>query len=428
MRRQSFSASLAAALTFSLSALCALSASSAMEPPAPASVGRVAFLDDSVPGWAVRGAAFGVWTELADGGEYAFDADTRETFDAGSIVFDAFASELEYERAPGTLGLGAVLRGQIDPPVVSPTTQSATQYGYKTYTYEAAQNSSVNPPATFQDPTTFRKLFKYQQDCSGSFTYIPRNNGGLGVIEGGGGLYFAVPCETLRGANINQGVFRLTPSFNYTGFQSPKGKDIGIDLPNNVFDAGLDTSFSVNVNDFEGTIAVQVGVASEFKKLTGDTVYVRGRAEGSLPVTDDRKVRVLGGVGYYNRIKYKLVPIAGVVWKPNETNEFRLVFPDPMWGRFLRKVNDVDWWFFVRGDIGGGKWLVTDFEHKVNNKATYNFDYNDYRVSTGLRFQCPKGLVGSFEVGGAFGREVRTKAGVVYKPKSAVELSVGLFY
>lgn len=335
----------------------------------------------------------------------------------------------------------AVVRAQISPPVVSPTSSysfsegdayNAGYNGYNgyapSYTYEQAESGAMNPPATMEDPTTIKRIFKYQQDCSKTFLYIPRADDGLGVFEGGGGLYFAIPCQTLKGANVNNGIFRLTPSFNLTSFRKPKNRDLGIDLPQYVFDLGVDTSFSVALNDFEGTVAVQVGVASEFEKLTKDTIYVRGRAEGSLPVDDERKVRVLGGVAYYNRIRYKLVPIAGLVWRPNAQNEFRLVFPDPMWGHFLTQVNETEWWFFVRGDIGGGKWLLTDFEHKINDEATYNFDYNDYRVSTGVRFNCPSGIVGSFEVGGSFGREIRTKAGTVYKPKSAVTLGVGLFF
>ncbi|MDD3588792.1 MAG: hypothetical protein PHO46_00775 [Thermoguttaceae bacterium] len=357
----------------------------------------------------------GIWRSLGSTGSLSdADAESRAT--------NLFDDSFDYVSASSAF----IVRGQIQPPVVSPST--AMTYGPPTYTYETATEGAVNPPATMEDPTTLKKVFKYQQDCSKTFLYIPRTNNGLGVIEGGGGLYFAFPCEAFRNSSINGGVFRLTPTFNYTGFQTPKSTTITPDIPNNVFDAGVATSFSISVHDLEGTVEVQAGIASEFEKIKGDAFYLRGRAEASLPVDDDRTTRLLGGVAYYNRLDYKLVPIAGVVWKPNANNEIRFVFPDPRWGHFIIRKNETDWWFFVSGDIGGGKWLMTDHNHKINGDPTYCFDYNDYRVTTGVVFDCSKGLKGSLEVGGAFGREIVTKEGTVYKPKSSVLLKAGLFF
>ena len=387
------------------------------------------FLFDS-PSWALDAAQRGVWGDLAMETEAALESGEDDGFDGywtdGALDPLAFADPLAFD-APSPFA-DPIFRGQVSPPVVSPTTESQN-YGYRTYTYESA---NVNPPATMEDyknnPTTIKRMFKYQQDLSGSFVYVPRAKNGIGLIEGGVRLFFAFPCQTFRDNNINEGVLAITPSFDYTNFQTPKHKSVGINLPKNVFDAGLTTSFKLSLNDFQGGVEVQVGVASTFKKITGKAIYVRGRAEGSLPVDDERKVRVLGGVGYYDRVKIKLLPIAGIVWTPNTKNELRIVFPDPMWGHFLTKVNETDWWFYVHGDIGGGRWLMSDPKHLIKGKRTYNFDYNDYRVGVGLRFDCPKGLKGSFEVGGAFGREIHTKAGKMFKARDSVYLSAGLFF
>ena len=378
-----------------------------------------AFLDadedvDFQPLSAAPTSNYGIWRSLASPSE-AFE---YRPFSIGD--YDDYSDDYLYDYSDW------IVRGQIQPPVVSPST--STTYGPTTYTYDMASESSVNPPVTMEDPTTLRKVFKYQQDCSKSFAYIPRTKNGLGVIEGGTGLYFAFPCEAFRNGNINQGVFRLTPTFNYTNFSKPKDRTFSPFIPKNVFDAGLATSFSLAVNDLEATVEVQGGIASEFRKITGKSFYLRGRAEGSLPVDDERKTRILGGVAYYNRIKFKILPVAGVVWKPNANNEIRLVFPDPRWGHFLVRNNGTDWWFFVSGDLGGGRWLMTDVNHPVKGKKSFNIDYNDYRVTTGLVFDCPQGFKGSFEVGGAFGRELKTKEGTLYKPKSAVILKAGLFF
>ena len=360
---------------------------------------------------------YGIWRSLASSDE-SFEYRPFSIGDYDDYSDDSVGYFSDYA--------DLIVRGQIQPPVVSPST--STTYGSTTYTYDMASEGAVNPPVTMEDPTTLRRVFKYQQDCSKSFVYIPRTKNGLGVIEGGTGLYFAFPCEAFRNGNINQGVFRLTPTFNYTNFSKPKDRTFSPTIPKNVFDAGLATSFSLAVNDLEATVEVQGGIASEFRKITGKSFYLRGRAEGSLPVDDERKTRILGGVAYYNRIKFKILPVAGVVWKPNANNEIRLVFPDPRWGHFLVRNNGTDWWFFVSGDLGGGRWLMTDVNHPVKGKKSFNIDYNDYRVTTGLVFDCPQGFKGSFEVGGSFGRELKTKEGSLYKPKSAVILKAGLFF
>ncbi len=404
------------------------------------------------PAWARKNANRGIWIEFSEdagranaspnfdviNAEYGFasscsfdgaNLDDSETFNASGSFETLDPFEIPFAARSRRNAQNSIFRAQIQPPVVSPTTDSYN-YGGKTYTFESASN--VDPPAALDDgrrnPTTLRRLFKYQQDLSASAAYIPRSNDGLGVFEVGGRLFFAFPCEVFRSGRINKGVFRLTPNFDFTSMSLPKNKTLGLDVPKNLFNAGLSTSFSLDVEDFVGEIEVQVGVASQFKKITGDAFYIRGRAEGSLPVDDDRRLRILGGVAYYDRIKYKLVPVVGALWSPNDKNEFRLVFPDPHWGHFLTKVNSTDWWFFAHGYIGGGTWLMSDTKHKIGNKTAYNFDYDDYRVGVGLRFDCPQGLKGSFEVGGAFGREIKTKAGTLYKPKDSVYLSGGIFF
>ena len=106
----------------------------------------------------------------------------------------------------------------------------------------------------------------------------------------------------------------------------------------------------------------------------------------------------------------------------------RLAFPNPRWDHYLTKVNETDWWLFVNGDIDGNSWLMYDSETTVRGKNSFRVDYNDYKVGVGVSFDCPTRLRGSFEVGGSFGREMRTKNGSIYEPKSAVYLKFGLLY
>ncbi len=331
-------------------------------------------------------------------------------------------------------------RGQSDaiPPVESP---SRTTIGESSI-FSSTTNVTVPPVVgndrpfepvqaqTTSESTTLQKVFKNSQNISGSYLFMPRGKkNGLGVNEIEARLLFAFPCKAMQNLNsTNNGYFLLTPSFVYDNFSLSHTHNSAIKLPTNVFDAGLTTSFMTAYNDLEAKVDFSIGVASSFKKIHGKAIYYRGRAEISLAVDNDKRIRALGGVEYLDRIRYKLVPIFGVKWNPNEQNVFRLVFPNPEWYHFLTKVNETDWWFFLKGDIGGGRWYMSDLDAPVRGKTSYNVDYNDYRFGGGVAFDCSTRLKGSFEVGGAFKRELRTKFGKEYAPRNSVYLKVGLFY
>ena len=58
----------------------------------------------------------------------------------------------------------------------------------------------------------------------------------------------------------------------------------------------------------------------------------------------------------------------------------------------------------------------------VDNEASVQVDYNDYRVSVGLEFDRFSGINGLFEVGLAFNRELYSDGTVLFEPNSTVYL------
>ena len=334
----------------------------------------------------------------------------------------------------GTLGETFVVRGQIEPPVTSPTPTSSTQIG-ESIVYDSTA-PFVIPPVTGDDPefaplaptldeeaTTIQKIFKYRDDISASYMFVPEGSSrGLGMHEVEGRLLFAIPWDTMRERTcFNNGFFLLTPSFKYNHWSQSDVPSAPFRMPDSTFDAGLTTLFATNLRDLEVKIEVSVGVASSFDKVDCDAFYIRGRAMGALPIDNDKQVKATGGLIYYDRIEYKIVPSGGIIWRPNQQNIVRLVYPDPRWSRYIAKLNETDWWFYIGGEIGGGRWLIEE------NGETFNTDYNDYRVGLGLTFACDK-MKGCVEVGGAFGRELVSKRGVWYEPKDSVYLKTGFLF
>jgi hypothetical protein len=236
----------------------------------------------------------------------------------------------------GALGSSLVLRGQ-QPPVESPTT-TAARIGESTVYGSTA--TFVLPPVTGDDPafepitptldddaTTVQKIFKYRDDISASYLFIPKGgSNGLGVNEVEGRILFAIPWKTLRERTcFNNGLFLLTPSFKYNHWSQADAPATAFKMPSSTFDAGLTTLFATNLRDLEVKVEVSVGVASSFKKIDCDALYIRGRAMGALPIDSDKQVKATGGLIYYDRIEYKIVPSGGLIWRPNEQSVVRLV-------------------------------------------------------------------------------------------------------
>lgn len=339
------------------------------------------------------------------------------------------------------LGDDYVYRGQNANAVIPPAESTSTTSTIGTTTVSSATSDVVAPPVVGSDkpfdpqpitpsngePTTFQKIFKYRQELSGYYMFIPRNNkNGLGFHELNARLLFAIPCKTMQSVNnMNNGYFLLTPNFTYDHLKISKDKGGG---SGNFFDAGLTTTFLANYNDVEAHVDFSIGVSSSFKKVTCKSIYYRGRAEVGLPIDNQKQVKLFGGVEYLDAIRYKLVPIVGIKYDPNPQNQLRIAFPNPRWDHYLTKVNETDWWLFVHGDITSQRWLVHSNMISVKGKHDFNIDYTDYKIGVGVSFDCPTRLRGSFEVGGAFGREMRAAFGTFYKPKNAVYLKAGLLY
>lgn len=267
---------------------------------------------------------------------------------------------------------------------------------------------------------------RFWDSFSLNYTYIPRSSQtkGLGINEFDLAGRFAFPCKLLPHANDNavSGYWFIAPSFGLTLWDGPTGyPEHAMSMPSKTFEAAM--AFGARpqfTKDFGVELWVQVGVASSFKKLSSDAIFIRGRALGTLRINE--QIEAVGGVVYYDRNRYKLLPSGGITWKPNDGNLWYLVFPNPKLSRFLRKVNETDWWGYVQGDIGGGRWLVHEEQGKVN------VDYNDYRVGVGVTFSTPSSIAGSLEVGGAFGRELYSWGTAWYEPKSMVYLKGGIMY
>ncbi len=202
------------------------------------------------------------------------------------------------------------------------------------------------------------------------------------------------------------------------------------DLPPFVFDAYLDGAWNPQVTPwFGGELSFRVGVYSDFKRVTEESLRYMGKGLAVLSFSPSIKIKA--GMWYLDRNRIKLLPAGGLVWTPNPDTYFNILFPDPKIGRRLANYGNTEWWLYARGEYGGGAWTVK----RVNpvpavNDTLDSVDYNDLRCGVGLEFMNQGGLNGLFEVGVAFEREIRyrSKLPEVVHPNTTVFLRGGLGY
>ena len=204
------------------------------------------------------------------------------------------------------------------------------------------------------------------------------------------------------------------------------------DLPPRTYDAYLDFAWNPQMTTWlGGELDVRIGVYSDFTDVTTEAVRFTGK--GMAVLTFSPSVKVKAGVWYLDRNVVKLLPAGGICWTPNPDVYFDILFPNPKIGKRLTTWGNTDWWIYVSGDYGGGKWQITPQRtpyHRSDLRFLDTFDYNDIRVAVGLEFNTLRQLHGMFEVGGAFSREVIYESYLphAYYPNNTVFIRAGLAY
>jgi hypothetical protein len=181
----------------------------------------------------------------------------------------------------------------------------------------------------------------------------------------------------------------------------PTHSIVSADLPPRTYEAYLDVGWNPQFTPWlGGEFGAQVGVYSDFSKLTQDSIRVPSYGLAVLSFSPSFQIKA--GIIYLDRNKVKLLPAGGLVWTPASDTRFEILFPNPRVARRLTTIGTTDWWYYLRGEYGGGSWTIRrEFTPDVER-----IDYNDLRVALGMEFQRTGGLEGFVEVGLAFDREV----------------------
>lgn len=239
------------------------------------------------------------------------------------------------------------------------------------------------------------------QNFGGDFTYITGGNNqnslGLFRINFLGDIAFPI-CATQKAPLLIQ------PRFAANFWNGPRSDYY--DMPASTLETAVGVGWRPRLQpdgwatalDFE--LAFSIGLYSDFKKLVSDSFRFPSYANVSMEIT--RNVHVKIGFWYLDRVRYKIWPVAGIIWTPTENWEFELMFPNPKVTYHPSSVSFKQMSLYARGEYGGGSWSITRYlSHDVNR-----VDYNDYRIMFGMDWKNSYQHEGFFEIGVAFAREL----------------------
>jgi len=217
----------------------------------------------------------------------------------------------------------------------------------------------------------------------------------------------------------------VSPGFGLHLWSGPAG----VAFPSKAYSAFLDVGWKSNPNRLFGLeLSGRVGVYTDFEHIQRDSLRPMGVALMRYNLTPN--VAVKAGVEYINRADIKLLPAGGILWTPNPQTRFDIYFPQPKLATYLTTLGNLDLWWYVGGEYGGGVWTLRPDDGSGDQ---WLVDINDIRLVLGIELGPPAtGGIGQrrafFEVGYVWDREIVAVGGGSLTLDDTVMLRGGLAF
>ena len=194
----------------------------------------------------------------------------------------------------------------------------------------------------------------------------------------------------------------ITPSYELHFLNAPAG----IPLPPRLNDAAVDFHvFRVFDNHWIADFAVTPGLyADDHSFDSSEALRINGRAIGVYAPTVDVKwalgVTYLDGGGWA-----KVVPVAGLIYTPNDDVEYQILFPTPRvaWRLPSSPIPGQDeQWVYIAVDYGNSAWAFQQDDGTSDVLAS-----RDFRLIFGYERKIVGGIFHKVEAGYVFGRDIK---------------------
>ncbi len=260
------------------------------------------------------------------------------------------------------------------------------------------------PPATTCDSVDSSKQASPQWALSDFWGYRV-NETWTSWIVGNGQQYgdFSFGTSPYVTAGVESG-FRPGVGFHFLA-----GPD-RTDMPPVLIDFSLGYQKRDVIGDLAYDVACSVVAASDFEGSSHDGVRFPAHAVGYLAFTET--IDLVFGADFLDREDVRLLPVGGVLWRPDAAVRVELVFPSPRIDLQLTETQRL----YLRGGLGGGTWAV-ERDSELDDLATYY----DLQVAIGLGTWPCEGTWTSCEIAYVFDRQLQYTSGPGdYRPNDTV--------
>ena len=247
-------------------------------------------------------------------------------------------------------------------------------------------------------------------------TYMPRFGGdnGFGINDVLVQATFGFPFFTRANPLV------VTPAFEIQMLDGPTAPS----LPPELYDASI--SF-LNIRKLTERFSLHFGatpgVHSDFEKSSSEAIRVPARLLGVWEPRPD--TQWVFGVLYLARDDVNFLPAGGVIWTPSEETRLELIFPRPRIAQRFVYEGDIEWWWYVAGEFGGGSYAVRDAGGFGSNVVTLS----DLRLLLGLERRVTNGINSRLELGYVFGRKIEFQEVLpTFEPDPTLLVRGGLTY
>ena len=222
----------------------------------------------------------------------------------------------------------------------------------------------------------------------------------------------------------------ISPGFAVHYLEGP----VTPDLPPRVFDTYVQFQHMRKLSPRWGMqLAVTPGVYSDFEQSSDEAFRMSGHFGAMYNCTD--RFDIVLGVAYLPYQTWRVMPFAGVVWRPNDDWKFQLTVPKPAIAKRVywfsprpQVVNcgetcagPISDWCYIAGELGGGSWAVRRMSG-INDVITYQ----DLRMVLGFERENFEGLDYHVEIAYVFCRKYIYDTDTPdIKPGDTVMLRVG---
>jgi hypothetical protein len=287
---------------------------------------------------------------------------------------------------------------------------------------EAGAAPTSPPPQAPKLPPGVRNGF-FQRVTLDSTWLVPQHGNNLEIndvrIEG----IFALPCPRRDSPLV------ISPGFEVQTLEAPAY----VDLPQRLYTGYTQFRWLSQVTPEWGLdFAVTPGAYSDFNQDSSKAF--RLTAHGAAAWTWNEQTKIAFGAAYLDMPDNNVIPIGGLIWKPNEDTSFELLFPHPKisrrvyWGGcrsgILPLQDEVQNWVYLAGEFSNDAWAIRQLDG-TNSQVLLR----DYRLILGLERKHFGSLSYRLEVGYVFGRRVRYTSDLPdYYPTDTVMVRGGLMY